>query len=187
LPLIGEHNIYNALAAVTVAVDRGVPLPQAAAALKQLAPADKRGQVLQLAGASIINDCYNSNPKALNAMVDALAAMPARRRILVAGEMLELGRCSPDLHRGCGLHAAERGVDFVLGVCGDAQHLVGAAAESGVAAKFVPEPEQAGQWLARNVRRGDAVLLKASRGVRLERALETWQARIKVKAATGRD
>ena len=67
-------------------------LKEAVAALGTLVPADKRGQVVRVGNITVINDCYNSNPKALAAMVDALATMPARRRIVVAGEMLELGR-----------------------------------------------------------------------------------------------
>src|SRR3989442_2138784 len=91
LPLVGAHNIYNALAAVAVGIERGLTLSEALGVLATLAPADKRGEVVKLGNITIINDCYNSNPKALDAMVDALAAMPAKRRIVVAGEMLELG------------------------------------------------------------------------------------------------
>ena len=90
-PLVGEHNIYNALAAAAAAMERGISPSQAAAALSSIAPPDKRGQVLHLHGATIINDCYNSNPRALEAMIDTLASMKAERRILVVGEMLELG------------------------------------------------------------------------------------------------
>src|SRR6185437_1225373 len=73
LPLVGEHNILNALAAVSVACSRGMSFADAVAALATLKPADKRGQVLQLGNITVVNDCYNSNPKALYAMVDALA------------------------------------------------------------------------------------------------------------------
>jgi len=81
LPLVGEHNILNALAAVAVGLACGLKLAEAAAALATLAPADKRGQVLHLGNITVISDCYNSNPKALAAMVDALAAMKATRRM----------------------------------------------------------------------------------------------------------
>ena len=177
LPLVGEHNVSNALAAVAVGIARGLSLGDAVAALATLTPADKRGQVLQLGNITVINDCYNCNPKALQAMVDALAAMPAKRRIVVAGAMLELGPTQEELHRQSGRHIAERHIDVLLGVRGPAQAMVDAAAQSGIRAEFVETPDEAGEWLARESRDGDVVLLKASRGVKLEKALETWKAK----------
>ncbi|HXA83968.1 MAG TPA: UDP-N-acetylmuramoyl-tripeptide--D-alanyl-D-alanine ligase [Candidatus Dormibacteraeota bacterium] len=174
-PLVGEHNIYNALAAAAAAIERGISPSQAATALSSIAPPDKRGQVLHLRGATIINDCYNSNPRALEAMIDTLASMKAERRILVVGEMLELGPTAEALHRECGNHAAEKKIDVVIGVRGMARAVAEAACGSGTQAQFVETPEQAGEWLARNLRPGDAVLLKASRGVKLERALDMLQ------------
>jgi len=176
LGLIGRHNIYNALAAGTVAMDRGLSLEEAAAALTLLTPSDKRGQVLEVAGATVINECYNSNPRALDFVVDALAGMPTKgRRIVVAGEMLELGPATDELHRHAGEHMAERGIDVVVGVRGAAQHIVNSASARGTRAEFVETSEAAGEWLAREVKPGDLVLLKASRGVKLEKALETWK------------
>jgi UDP-N-acetylmuramoyl-tripeptide--D-alanyl-D-alanine ligase len=174
LPLLGRHNIYNALAAVAVALHEGVPLGDALTALSTVAPADKRGQIIRANGVTIINDCYNSNPKALDGMVDALMRIPAERHIVVAGEMLELGDAGEELHRASGRHIAESKIDVLVGVRGLAQYMVEEARKAGVSAEFVTAPEEAGQWLARQTRPGDAVLLKASRGVKLERALETW-------------
>src|SRR5215475_4954058 len=162
LPLVGVHNVYNALAAISVALDRGISLSQAVASLATLKPADKRGQVVQLGNIRVINDCYNSNPKALDAMVDALAAMPAERRIVVAGEMLELGPAGPEMHSGAGRHVATTNVDVVLGVRGLAQYLVDAAKSSGKRAEFVSGAEDAGEWLARKTRNDDIILLKTS-------------------------
>jgi UDP-N-acetylmuramoyl-tripeptide--D-alanyl-D-alanine ligase len=179
LPLVGSHNVLNALAAVAVGIERGLKLTEAAEALATLAPPDKRGQVVQLGNITVLNDCYNSNPKALDAMVDALVAMPARRRIVVAGEMLELGAAGEELHRQAGRHMAEKKVDALLGVRGLAQAMVESAAGAGVRAEFVNTPEAAGEWLARETRDGDVVLLKASRGVKLEKALETWKAALR--------
>ena len=176
LQLVGTHNIYNALAAVAVGLERGLTPSQAVGALASLVPADKRGQVVQIGNTTVINDCYNSNPKALDAMVDALASMPAVRRIVVAGEMLELGPAGEQLHQGAGQHIAERKIDVLLGVRGLAQSMVEAAKQKGMHAEFVPTPEAAGEWLARQTRAGDVVLLKASRGVKLENALTTWKA-----------
>jgi UDP-N-acetylmuramoyl-tripeptide--D-alanyl-D-alanine ligase len=177
LPLVGEHNILNALAAVAVGLVRGMKPSEAVVALATLAPPDKRGQVLQLGNITVINDCYNSNPKALNAMVDALAAMKAGRRIVVAGEMLELGPAGAEMHRAAGQHIAEKKIDVLVGVRGMAQAIVDGARPAGTEAEFVATPEEAGEWLARETRDGDVVLLKASRGVKLEKALETWKAR----------
>ena len=177
LPLVGEHNVLNALAAVAVGVERGLKPAEAGATLATLTPADKRGQVLQVGNITVINDCYNSNPKALEAMVDALAAMNARRRIVVAGEMLELGPAGEDMHRRAGDHISEKKIDVLIGVRGLARAMVGAAEQAGTRAEFVASSEEAGEWLAREARDGDVILLKASRGVKLERALETWMAR----------
>lgn len=177
LPLVGAHNVLNALAAVSVACSRGMSFSAAAAALSTLQPADKRGQVLQLGNITVINDCYNSNPKALNAMIDALAAMKAKRRIVVAGEMLELGPLGEQMHRQAGKHAAEKHIDVLLGVRGLAKAMIEAANQAGIKAEFVATPEEAGAWLEREARDGDVVLLKASRGVKLEKALDTWKAK----------
>ena len=175
LRLVGTHNVYNALAAVAAGLNRGLSPSGAVAALATLAPADKRGQVVKLGNITVINDCYNCNPKALEAMVDALAGMPAKRRIVVVGAMLELGPAGDDLHRQAGQHIAGKKIDLLLGVRGQAQHMVEAARQAGMQAEFVATPEEAGEWLARETRDGDVVLLKASRGVKLERALEKWQ------------
>jgi UDP-N-acetylmuramoyl-tripeptide--D-alanyl-D-alanine ligase len=176
LPLVGEHNVLNALAAVAVGLERGLKPAEAVGALATLAPGDKRGQVLQMGNITVINDCYNSNPKALEAMVDALAAMAAKRRIVVAGEMLELGPAGEEMHRQAGQHIAEKKIDALLGVRGLAQAMVDGARKAGTRAEFVAGPEEAGEWLAREARDGDVVLLKASRGVKLEKALEGWKA-----------
>jgi len=170
LRLMGEHNVTNALAAIAVGLEAGIPLAACCEALAGLEPGDKRGQVMLVRGAAVINDCYNSNPAALKAMIAVLKGMPAKRRILIAGEMLELGRDSSALHAACGKAAA--GLDVVVGVRGHAREIVEAAKEAGVEALFMETPEEAGAWLRENLRAGDAALLKASRGVRLERALE---------------
>ena len=175
LRLLGEHNVRNALASIAVGVASGIPLEECAAALEALTPPDKRGQTLQIRGATLINDCYNSNPQALYAMVDTLLTIPAQRTIVVAGEMLELGPEGPKLHYECGEYMGKRGVDFVLGVRGEAESIVAGAKVSGATAIFLSTPEDAGAWLRENLQPGDAVLLKASRGVRLERALEALQ------------
>jgi UDP-N-acetylmuramoyl-tripeptide--D-alanyl-D-alanine ligase len=176
LRLPGRHNVMNALAAIAVGQMSGVELEEACGALERMRPTERRGNVLVWRGAEIVNDTYNSNPRALDSMVEALRNTPARRRIVVAGEMLELGPAGASLHGSCG--AAMSGLDVVLGVGGLARALVDAARGGGVgAAEFVESPDLAGEWLRKNLREGDVVLLKASRGVRLEHALEVLGAR----------
>lgn len=175
LRLLGQHNMVNALAAIAVGLEAGIPLKDCAQALTALEPGDKRGELLSVRGATIINDSYNSNPEALKAMILALMSVEGQRHILIAGEMLELGRDAALLHAQCGEAAASADVDIVLGVRGNAIHIVEAAKQAGVEAIFVETPELAGAWLKRNLREKDVVLLKASRGVRLERALEAGE------------
>ncbi len=171
LKMLGRHNVPNALAAIAVGLRSGMRLEECAAAVGEMRAGDKRGELLEWNGALLINDCYNSNPAALNAMVDALMAIPAERHVVVAGEMLELGPEARELHAACGRRMAEHGVDFVVGVRGMAEAIIVAAREGGIEGLFVASPEEAGEWLVANVREGDVVLLKASRGVRLEKAL----------------
>ncbi|HEY5328560.1 MAG TPA: UDP-N-acetylmuramoyl-tripeptide--D-alanyl-D-alanine ligase [Acidobacteriaceae bacterium] len=172
LRLMGRHNVSNALAAVAVGLRRGMELAICCAALEEMRPTAKRGEVIEFNGARIVNDSYNSNPKALDAMVAALMGAEAKRRIVIAGEMLELGPDGAALHAQSGEAMARAGVDVVIGVRGLAKSLVDSVRSGGVEAEFVETPEAAGEWLRENLREGDVVLLKASRGVRLERALE---------------
>jgi UDP-N-acetylmuramoyl-tripeptide--D-alanyl-D-alanine ligase len=171
LQMLGRHNVLNALAAIAVGLRSGMSLGECAAAVGEIRAGDKRGEIIEWRGATLINDSYNSNPRALDAMVDALMAMPAERHIVVAGEMLELGAATAELHAECGRRMAECGVGVVVGVRGAAKALVEAARLGGVEAVFVDGAEAAGAWLKDNLIAGDAVLLKGSRGVKLERAL----------------
>jgi UDP-N-acetylmuramoyl-tripeptide--D-alanyl-D-alanine ligase len=86
--------------------------------------------------------------------------------------MLEMGEQGPALHAACGRAAAEAGLDLVVGVQGNAEHLAAAACKGGVAALFLPDADAAGRWLGTNLQPGDVVLVKGSRGVHLERAIE---------------
>ncbi|MGD1064274.1 MAG: UDP-N-acetylmuramoyl-tripeptide--D-alanyl-D-alanine ligase [Terracidiphilus sp.] len=179
LHMLGAHNASNALAGLAVALEAGVDLDAAVKAIASLTAGDKRGQVIEIGGATILNDSYNSNPEALRSMIHTLAARPAAgRRILVAGEMLEMGEHSPALHIAAGRAAAEAGLDLVVAVQGNAEHLATAACAGGVPAVFLRDAETAGQWLAQNLRKGDVVLVKGSRGVHLERAVEAVKSQL---------
>jgi len=178
LHLLGLHNTSNAMAGLAVAIEAGVSAVEAAAALESLTAGDKRGEVSEINGVTLLNDSYNSNPEALRSMIRTLATRPATRRILVAGEMLEQGERGPELHSECGRAAAKAGLDLVVGVQGNAVHLASAACSSGVTALFLSDAVVAGKWLRDNLRPGDVVLVKGSRGVHLERAIDALKAQV---------
>jgi UDP-N-acetylmuramoyl-tripeptide--D-alanyl-D-alanine ligase len=178
LSLPGCHVVYNALAALAAASVWDIGVAEAQSVLRNMRPPDMRGELLRFSnGAALINDSYNSSPAALQAMIAVLAATPGyRRRILAAGEMRELGRTSPRLHREAGQFAAKTGkIDWVLGVEGDAAGLVEGAVAAGVPraqTKFFASSEQAAKFLVDLVAPGDLVLVKGSRGVKMERVVE---------------
>ena len=122
LPLPGRHNVQNALAAIAASSPFRIPPEDIGPALSGFHNLYQRSEIFTLPGdITVINDCYNSNPLAMERMLEALAEWPgARRRIVVAGEMLELGPTSPDLHRDIGLKCAPSGVEWAIGVQGDA-------------------------------------------------------------------
>jgi UDP-N-acetylmuramoyl-tripeptide--D-alanyl-D-alanine ligase len=176
-PMQGRHAISNILAGLAVARLFGIDPRATREAVRSLIPGKMRGERLTRDGIEIINDCYNSNPDAVRGMLDVLRDIPARRRIAVLGEMLELGRWSEPLHREVGLYAARCGVTVLVGIRGDARFLVESAVTAGLssdAAFFFEDPGQAGLHLRSIARQGDAILFKGSRGTRVEKALERF-------------
>ena len=191
-PLIGRHNVMNALAALAAASVWGIGADDARRVFPTLTPADKRGEVVRYEeGFSVINDSYNSSPTALNALMRLLAETPGyQRRIVAAGEMLELGKSSPELHRECGRLAAElRKIDWIFGVRGYAADFVAAAVSAGHPqdqTQFFEDSTEAARFLETFITREDLLLLKGSRGVKMEKILEAIDAqhrRVAPKAA----
>lgn len=182
-PLLGRHNVSNALAAATVAVALGMSTEQIADRLSSALPAANRGEVLSFpfvakgesGQVTVVDDSYNANPPALLEAVRAITERQSSepvRRILVAGEMLELGPEGPRLHRSCGREIAAAGIDLLIGVRGLAAELVeGAIDEGGMArdrTRFFENTADAAEWLLGQLQPGDLILVKGSRGVRLE-------------------
>jgi UDP-N-acetylmuramoyl-tripeptide--D-alanyl-D-alanine ligase len=174
-PLPGRHNLYNTLAGLAAAWALGVSPRKLVEAVASLQPVRMRGEIQQIGPYQVINDCYNSNPRAAEAMLDLLASLPARRRVAVLGEMLELGENAEQFHAQVGRRVARNKVDLLAGVCGAARYIADEAVRAGLpaaAAHFFSDPREAGEFLRKALQPGDAVLFKASRGVRLEQALE---------------
>jgi UDP-N-acetylmuramoyl-tripeptide--D-alanyl-D-alanine ligase len=178
LALPGRHVIANALASLAAASVWGIGNAEAAAVLPTLRPPSMRGELLRFSnGAALINDSYNSSPAALQAMTALLAATPGfRRRILAAGEMRELGAMSPALHREAGSFAAKTGaIDWVIAVSGDAAEILEGAAEAGISRnhlKFLANSDDAANFVQGFLQAGDLLLVKGSRGVKMEKIVD---------------
>lgn len=175
--LVGRPGILNVLAGIAVSGLYGIAPERLVNAVRAIRPGRMRGERCTRNGILIYNDCYNSNPEAVRAMLDVLRDIPGRRKIAVLGEMLELGRLAEPLHRDVGHYVARQGISVLVGIRGVARHMVDAAVEAGFAvnaAYFFPEPEQAGDKLRELAREGDAILFKGSRGTHVEKALERF-------------
>jgi UDP-N-acetylmuramoyl-tripeptide--D-alanyl-D-alanine ligase len=169
LPMSGRHNLMNALAAAAVATSFGIGADAIAAALKTAQAPKMRGEILDFAaGFTVVDDSYNSNPRSLLNMVRTVVegSRSRRRRIVIAGEMLELGAEEGQLHYEAGQQIAEAGVDVLWGVRGLAKEIVAGAAAAGLKqTMFFPDSAAAAAAILSEVREGDLILVKGSRGV----------------------
>lgn len=190
LALPGRHNLLNALAAAAVATCFDIAPIEIANALATATVSEMRGKVIDFAhGFSVIDDSYNSNPHSLLGMARSVSEAKGagddaatRRTIVVAGEMLELGATGAELHREAGREIARMGIELLWGVRGLASELVaGAQAEGMEAARFFETTEEAAAALNKEVRAGDLLLVKGSRGVHMERIIELLRKRYEAK------
>lgn len=177
IPLAGDHYVMNALPAVALGSHYHLSLEQIVESLRFLHQAPSRGQILRFReGFTVIDDSYNSNPQALMSMLRTFFKVPGcKRRILVAGEMLELGHTSESLHYECGRFAAQCGADIVVAVQGAARELARGAVDAGLPKSqvhFFTEINPAIDFVTRNVQTGDLLLVKGSRAVQLERVIQ---------------
>jgi UDP-N-acetylmuramoyl-tripeptide--D-alanyl-D-alanine ligase len=165
----------NFLAAAAAAHHLGVPLDEIAEAATHMKAAKSRGQVRRLGqGVTLLDDSYNSNPTAVEAAVTALGLAAEGRRVVFLGDMLELGPSGPDLHRTTGEKLVGR-ADVVVGVGALGRHIVEGARGAGLPASSLHERTDsaaAARDVAEIVRPGDAVLVKGSRGARMEKVVD---------------
>jgi len=187
LPMSGRHNLMNGLAAAAVAVSFNIPPDQIAEALGSATPPKMRGEVFDFAaGFRVIDDSYNSNPRSLINMVRTIteAGQTSRRRIVVAGEMLELGPEADALHSEAGREIAKAGIDVLWGVRGLARQIVAGASQAGLEqTAFFDDSEAAAKALIEEVKEGDLVLVKGSRGVATDKIVSALRQRFPVADA----
>src|SRR5688572_13912766 len=180
LPMSGRHNLMNALASAAVATCFEITPAQIAEGLSTATPPRMRGEVLDFAaGFRVVDDSYNSNPRSLINMVRTIteAVTTSRRRVVIAGEMLELGPDAAALHREAGREIARAGVNVLWGVRGLASEVIAGANEAGLSeTAFFENAEAAARALVNEVREGDLILVKGSRGVATDRIVATVRA-----------
>lgn len=184
LQLLGRHQVANALAALAIGDFFGVDPEGAVFALEAVAPGKMRMErKVTPGGVLLVNDAYNANPSSVRAALQAMADISITgRRFAVLGEMRELGEAAGEGHRAVGRFVAERRFDFLLVVGEGAEAIAEGAQEGGAPPPHVERcagPTEAAAFLAANAGRGDAVLLKASRGVALERIENEWLGTVK--------
>jgi len=183
LHMSGRHNLSNALAASAVGTAFSIPPEEIAAALKTAQPPKMRGEVFDFAaGFTVIDDSYNSNPRSLLNMVRTMSeggrGRGRKRLVVIAGEMLELGPDEVSLHRNVGREIAGSGIDVLWGVRGLGREIVAGASDAGLAAtRFFDSSDEVADELIREVKEGDLILVKGSRGVATDKIVKALRER----------
>ena len=175
IPVLGQHNVMNALSAYTLATRLGLDPQKAAAALAQYQTTGHRQNMVQCADITVIEDCYNASPDSMRAALATLAQVPAQgRRIAVLGDMFELGSATESAHKEIADLCLQNGVDLLLTV-GQAMLFAHTKAHTlGIEAQHCADREQAVQRLVQTCKAGDVVLVKASHGMAFEKILEAF-------------
>ncbi|MBQ7981476.1 MAG: UDP-N-acetylmuramoyl-tripeptide--D-alanyl-D-alanine ligase, partial [Oscillospiraceae bacterium] len=174
---LGKHNIYNALAAIAVAVKAGCDPVSAAEMLSGYQPDSLRQHILKRGEQTIIVDCYNASPTSMEAAIDVLCEMKPKgegRRIAVLGDMLELGEQAPELHAKVGEYAAKKGVDMLVCYGKNSKYTANRADELGLHPAHSEEAKIILNFMKYKFRPNDIVLFKASRGMHLEELIEEF-------------
>lgn len=174
LAVPGLHNVYNALAAAAVARRLGLDLDFVAERLASFRLPAMRLEEKALRGAAIVNDAYNANPESMARAIDELSARKARRKFFVFADMLELGEGSSSLHRELGERAGRAGFNFYFAAGSFAKEAIDAVIAVGIPAaraRFFESLEALAAELKSSIQPGDVVLIKASRGMGLDRVI----------------
>ena len=170
----GIHNVSNAMAAIAVGAELGLDPGSIVEGISHFKPEKLRLNFIECGGIMIINDAYNASPESMKAAIGVLKEMKASRRIAVLGDMLELGQWAPGAHFEVGKIAAGAGIDYIIAVGSNAADIAeGAAAAGASAGTYVfDDAEKAAEFVIELVKEGDGILVKGSRGMRMERIVD---------------
>jgi len=173
LPLLGLHNLENALAALACVKALGIPLESVQEPLRRFEPLPWRSQLIQANGITIVNDCYNANPLSFARALEIFRDLSVRRKVLIAGDMLELGEDAPLAHQTIGRLATQVGVDVVVAVGSFAAEVAkGAATGDHITPMTCRTVEELQDLLPTILQAGDGLLIKGSRKLQLEQVTE---------------
>ncbi len=172
IPTVGIHNVYDALAAFSVGLELLIEPQKIAEALSGYEPSGMRQRIKSVNGITVIEDCYNASPDSQRAALNVLSSVRADRKIAVLGDMLELGEYSDKAHREVGEYAAEKNINLLLCYGNEAKNIADSAKSKGVNVKHFTDKSALFTELLKELKSGDAVLFKASRGMKLEEVIE---------------
>ncbi len=180
IPTIGIHNVYNALFAFAAGYYTGVDENSSVNALANYTPSGMRQKIVDFNEITVIEDCYNASPDSMNATIETLSSLKAKKRIAVFADMLELGDSSESLHYGVGKSVAKSNIDFLVCYGEKAKFIQKGATENGMKNVFhFDDKEELCEKLVQLCEKGDAVTFKGSRGMKLEDVIESFYKRWK--------
>lgn len=175
LPMTGKHFVIDALLAIAAACEAGCEMQSAADMLKGLCPTGLRQHIEKRGEQTLLVDCYNAAPDSVMTAIDVLADMlpdEDGRKICVLGDMLELGLMSEQLHREVGEYMAKSSVDMAVCVGDHARFIADSAVKNGMNCKYTETKEEIVEYLRKTMRKGDILLFKGSRGMKMEKLIE---------------
>jgi len=179
IPTPGVHNVYNALAAVAAGHELGVPMEDIIEGIAIFSPEKMRLNIINANGIKVLNDAYNASPQSVKAALSVLEEIEGSRKIAVLGDMLELGEWSQSSHTEIGRFAADLHLDYIVTVGPEAVNIVKGATESGFSSERAVSFENnadALNYLLGILQKGDVVLVKGSRGMKMEEIVNSLTA-----------
>jgi UDP-N-acetylmuramoyl-tripeptide--D-alanyl-D-alanine ligase len=172
IPVPGIHNVYNALAAIAVGVEMNIPMQVIIEGIAQYSPGNMRQNIVSYNGMKIINDAYNASPQSMQASINVLEELCSKTRgIAVLGDMLEMGDMAKELHYSVGSFIKDKKIDYLITVGNESENIMKAVADSGnetIKLQHFKSNNEALEYIMSIIKEGDYILIKGSRGMKME-------------------